>query len=100
MRKEVESSAGALLIRIGRKGARGLEVGALPLHGRHARGTRRPFEAFHRAAGGYRCGHGGAQVWASYGPIWFMGPKQSLFTSACSTFFIKALWSFEQYNSG
>ena len=78
MRKQVESSAGALLIRIGRKVARGLEVGALPVHGRHALGTRRPFEAFHRAAGGYRCGHGGAQVWASYGPIWFMGPKQSL----------------------
>ena len=33
MRKQVESSAGALLIRIGRKGARDLEVGALPMHG-------------------------------------------------------------------
>ena len=88
VRKQVESSAGALLIRIGRKGARGLEVGALPVHGRPALGTRRPFEAFHRAAGGYWCGHGGAQVWASYGPIWFMGPKRSLLYTACSTFLI------------
>jgi len=91
VRKQVESSAGALLIRIGRKGAHGLEVGELPVHGRHALGTRRPFEAFHRAAGGYRCGHGGAQVWASYGPIWSMGPKRSFLYSARSTFFIKAL---------
>ena len=34
------------------QGARDMEVGALLVHGRHAQGTHRPFEAFHRAAGG------------------------------------------------
>jgi len=34
------------------QGALGMEVGALLVHGRHAWGMRRPFEAFHRAGGG------------------------------------------------
>ena len=46
VRKEVERSAGALLIRNG-TGARGMEVGALLVHGRHARGMRHPLGHFH-----------------------------------------------------
>jgi len=52
--------------------------------------------AFPRTPGERRSEHGGAQVWASYGPIWSMGPKQSLLTSVCSTFLIKGAKSFEQ----
>ena len=44
--------------------------------------------AFPQTPGEQRIDHGGAQVWASYGPIWFMGPKQSLLYTACSTFLI------------
>ena len=45
MRKEVERSAGALLIRNG-VGARSMEVGALLVHGLHAWGTRHPLGHF------------------------------------------------------
>ena len=44
--------------------------------------------AFPRTPGEQRIEHGGAQVWASYGPIWFVGPKQTLLYTACSTFLI------------
>ena len=52
-----------------------------------------------RTGGGHRCGYGGAQVWASYGPIWSMGPKRSFLYSARSTFFIKRPRSFEEWIS-
>ena len=66
-------------------------------------GARRPCaattSASGRTGGGHRCGYGGAQVWASYGPIWSMGPKRSFLYSARSTFFIKRPRSFEQWIS-
>jgi len=53
--------------------------------------------AFPRTPGERWSKHGGAQVWASYGPICSMGPKRCFLYSAHSTFFIKIPRSLELF---
>ena len=62
--------------------------------------TRGVLEAFYRARGERQYDRRGEPIWAASGLNQTLGQKLSLFTSACSTFFIKALQSFEQHNSG
>ena len=50
-----------------------------------------PLEAFYRARGGRRYDRRGEPIWAASGLNQTLGQKRSLITSACSTFFIKAL---------
>ena len=70
------------------------EAGTRQRQGRPARAwlprswSRVAVRPIQRTGGVRRSVRRGARVWASYGPIWFMGPKRSLFTSACSTFLI------------
>ena len=65
--KGMESSAGALVIRIGRRGTRH-GGGALLAHGGHVHGQVPPVEAFHRARGGQRRGQDGTPFWAASRP--------------------------------